>query len=87
VERTTTTRQDEPAPERHHPEKHAGDIRKHGNAHPLFPANVEGLPELRHKRKDHINNLELKFNKMLQEIQHPIHSYIVNSETDLTQTS
>jgi hypothetical protein len=43
-------------------------------------------PELRHKRKDHINNLELKFNKMLQEIQHPIHSYIVNSE-DLTQTS
>jgi hypothetical protein len=36
--------------------------------------------------KDHINNLELKFNKMLQEIQHPIHSYIVN-KTDLTQTS
>lgn len=33
--------------------------------------------------KDHINNLELKFNKMLQEIQHPIHSYIVNSEDRL----
>lgn len=33
--------------------------------------------------KDYINNLELKFNKMLQEIQHPIHSYIVNSEDRL----
>lgn len=33
--------------------------------------------------KDHINNLELKFNKMLNDIQHPIHSYIVNSEDRL----
>jgi hypothetical protein len=34
--------------------------------------------------KDYINNLEMKFNKMLQEIQHPIHSYIMNSEDRLT---